>query len=378
MTAPGMLHGALRFSDHPRARVAPHRHLAGARRTRASSPSSRPPTSPASGSRARSRATGASSSPRARSPSYVGDVIAAVAAETRQAAPGRGGARRGRVRGARAGHRPVRGARRGRAGAARGRQRPLGLARAARRRRRRPRRRGPRRHARRSAPSSSSTPSSSPSRALAVPGRRRAARGLLAGPGRLGRPPPDRLVPRAPGGARARHPRADRRRLRRQGGPQRPGHAALLATSTGRPVLVTLTRKESLRFHSKRHAMWLDYTVGCDAEGRLLGGPRAHRRRHRRVRERRRQGARARRRPRLRRLRGRRTSTSRAQRSTPITRPAARCAASASTSRTSRSRACSTCSPSRSASTAGRSAGATRSRRASASAPARSSAPASA
>ncbi|MGZ4354439.1 MAG: molybdopterin cofactor-binding domain-containing protein, partial [Gaiellaceae bacterium] len=46
-------------------------------------------------------------------------------------------------------------------------------------------------------------------------------------------------------------------------------HAALLATLTDRPVLVTLSRKESLRFHSKRHAMWLDYTVGCDSEGKL-------------------------------------------------------------------------------------------------------------
>jgi selenium-dependent xanthine dehydrogenase len=47
-------------------------------------------------------------------------------------------------------------------------------------------------------------------------------------------------------------------------------HSALLASVTGRPVSITLTRKESLRFHSKRHAMWLDYTVGCDAEGALL------------------------------------------------------------------------------------------------------------
>jgi xanthine dehydrogenase molybdenum-binding subunit len=52
-------------------------------------------------------------------------------------------------------------------------------------------------------------------------------------------------------------------------------HAALLATETGRPVRVTLTRKESLCFHAKRHAMWLDYTVGCDAEGRLTA-VRAH------------------------------------------------------------------------------------------------------
>ncbi|MGD0714014.1 MAG: selenium-dependent xanthine dehydrogenase [Gaiellaceae bacterium] len=47
------------------------------------------------------------------------------------------------------------------------------------------------------------------------------------------------------------------------------GHAALLVTATGRPVRLTLSRKESLRFHSKRHAMWLEYTVGCDAEGHL-------------------------------------------------------------------------------------------------------------
>jgi xanthine dehydrogenase molybdenum-binding subunit len=46
-------------------------------------------------------------------------------------------------------------------------------------------------------------------------------------------------------------------------------HAALLATVTGRPVGVTLSRRESLRFHAKRHPMWLEYTVGCDAEGHL-------------------------------------------------------------------------------------------------------------
>ena len=46
-------------------------------------------------------------------------------------------------------------------------------------------------------------------------------------------------------------------------------HAALLAAASGRPVRLTLTRRESLGFHAKRHAMWLDYTVGCDADGRL-------------------------------------------------------------------------------------------------------------
>jgi selenium-dependent xanthine dehydrogenase len=49
------------------------------------------------------------------------------------------------------------------------------------------------------------------------------------------------------------------------------GHAALLAWHTGRPVKLTLSRVESLRFHVKRHPLTMTYTVGCDAEGRLLG-----------------------------------------------------------------------------------------------------------
>ncbi|HSC93312.1 MAG TPA: selenium-dependent xanthine dehydrogenase [Gaiellaceae bacterium] len=47
-------------------------------------------------------------------------------------------------------------------------------------------------------------------------------------------------------------------------------HAALLATVSRRPVLLTLTRRESLRFHAKRHPMWLEYTAGCDFDGRLV------------------------------------------------------------------------------------------------------------
>ncbi|MBZ0266671.1 molybdopterin-dependent oxidoreductase, partial [bacterium] len=46
-------------------------------------------------------------------------------------------------------------------------------------------------------------------------------------------------------------------------------HAALLAQLTGRPVLVTLTREQSIRLHPKRHPITMDYAVGCDAEGRL-------------------------------------------------------------------------------------------------------------
>jgi selenium-dependent xanthine dehydrogenase len=46
--------------------------------------------------------------------------------------------------------------------------------------------------------------------------------------------------------------------------------ACLLARMTGRPVLLTLSRKESIRFHAKRHPMAMEYTVGCDDEGHLL------------------------------------------------------------------------------------------------------------
>ena len=48
------------------------------------------------------------------------------------------------------------------------------------------------------------------------------------------------------------------------------GQTALLAHRTGRPVLLALTRHESLRFHPKRHPFWMDYTVGCDSDGRLV------------------------------------------------------------------------------------------------------------
>ncbi len=45
--------------------------------------------------------------------------------------------------------------------------------------------------------------------------------------------------------------------------------AALLARMTGRPVRLTLDREESIRIHPKRHPIRMDYTVGCDADGRL-------------------------------------------------------------------------------------------------------------
>ncbi|MGD8487294.1 MAG: molybdopterin-dependent oxidoreductase, partial [Chloroflexota bacterium] len=47
------------------------------------------------------------------------------------------------------------------------------------------------------------------------------------------------------------------------------GHAALLALKAERPVLLALSRADSLRFSVKRHRFWMEYTVGCDAEGHL-------------------------------------------------------------------------------------------------------------
>jgi len=44
---------------------------------------------------------------------------------------------------------------------------------------------------------------------------------------------------------------------------------ALLAKLTGRPVKITLSREESIRIHPKRHPIEMDFTVGCDADGRL-------------------------------------------------------------------------------------------------------------
>jgi len=48
-------------------------------------------------------------------------------------------------------------------------------------------------------------------------------------------------------------------------------HAALAAWLLGRPVKCTLSREESFRIHAKRHPITLDYAAGCDSEGRLTG-----------------------------------------------------------------------------------------------------------
>ena len=47
------------------------------------------------------------------------------------------------------------------------------------------------------------------------------------------------------------------------------GQTALAAVLCGRPVKCTLTREESFRLHPKRHPIKMHMKVGCDSEGRL-------------------------------------------------------------------------------------------------------------
>jgi aldehyde oxidoreductase len=46
-------------------------------------------------------------------------------------------------------------------------------------------------------------------------------------------------------------------------------HAALMAWHTQKPVKVKFSRRESLDYHVKRHPMDMEFTVGCDKNGRL-------------------------------------------------------------------------------------------------------------
>lgn len=43
----------------------------------------------------------------------------------------------------------------------------------------------------------------------------------------------------------------------------------LLAQKCGHPVKLTLSRDESIRIHPKRHPIWMDYEVACDEKGKL-------------------------------------------------------------------------------------------------------------
>jgi selenium-dependent xanthine dehydrogenase len=46
-------------------------------------------------------------------------------------------------------------------------------------------------------------------------------------------------------------------------------HAALLAWHSGRPIKLTFTRAESFRVHPKRHPMEMDFTTACDRDGKI-------------------------------------------------------------------------------------------------------------
>ncbi len=47
------------------------------------------------------------------------------------------------------------------------------------------------------------------------------------------------------------------------------GHTALFAHLLRRPVKITLTRDESILMHPKRHPLWMDYQLGCSKDGKL-------------------------------------------------------------------------------------------------------------
>lgn len=47
------------------------------------------------------------------------------------------------------------------------------------------------------------------------------------------------------------------------------GHTALLAHHIGRPVKLTITRDQSIRVHPKRHPISMTYTMACDEAGHL-------------------------------------------------------------------------------------------------------------
>jgi selenium-dependent xanthine dehydrogenase len=46
-------------------------------------------------------------------------------------------------------------------------------------------------------------------------------------------------------------------------------HAALMAWHTKKPVKVKFSRQESINFHTKRHAMDMEFTTACDKNGKL-------------------------------------------------------------------------------------------------------------
>lgn len=46
-------------------------------------------------------------------------------------------------------------------------------------------------------------------------------------------------------------------------------HCALLAFETKKPIKMTFTRRESIKYHPKRHSMEMEFTTACDENGKL-------------------------------------------------------------------------------------------------------------
>ena len=241
MAVPGMLHAALRFADHPRAVV-----------RRIDTSLATPCAGRARDRHRRGRPRGADR--RADRPRLAGvrrrgrdDAMRrrrhrrGCRADPPRGAGG-GGPGRGGVRGAPPGQRSVRRARARRSSDPPGREPARDLRRSARRCGERARSRPPTSCATASRPARSSTRSSSRRRAWRCRSPRPTPvtdgpvlRPLLAGPGRLGRSAPGRGAPRPPGARRPGQPGRDRRRLRRQGGPVRPGPGRAARAAHGSP-----------------------------------------------------------------------------------------------------------------------------------------------
>jgi nicotinate dehydrogenase large molybdopterin subunit len=103
---------------------------------------------------------------------------------------------------------------------------------------------------------------------LCRPRRRR--HGAFAEPEHHPSPPHAGPHPGAPDQQGAHDHEPGRRRLRRQGGHDLPGHAGAAAMKTGRPVRLVFTREESIASTAKRHPSRTRYRMGLMRDGRIV------------------------------------------------------------------------------------------------------------
>ncbi len=280
----GMLHAAVVLAAHPARPGARDRPGAGARDARRGPRRSPPPTCRASGSSASIVRDWPVFVAVGETTRCVGDVLALVVADSQPRARRAAAA----VAVAYEVLEPITSPEQALAPGApalhAARQRPRGVRVRPRRRRRRAGVVGPRRVRRASRPSASSTPSSSPRRASRSPADR-------PGDGDRGRGPGDSARWRQVY-SQGQGVHDDQAQIAAVlGVPQRArvivelvsnggafggkedlsiqAQTALAAHLLGRPVRTVLTREQSILMHPKRHPLTLDYTVGCDAEGRL-------------------------------------------------------------------------------------------------------------